>query len=91
LSESVEPDYSKLEWHELSNLMTLIEGIKFEELRKDIKENGLKYKIVLYDGKILDGRNRYRALKANGHDFTSSDFETFEGDYAKPQTSNVGR
>jgi hypothetical protein len=80
-----EPHYSKLEWHELSNLMTLIEGIKFEELRKDIKENGLKYKIVLYDGKILDGRNRYRALKANGHDFTSSDFETFEGDYAKAQ------
>jgi len=25
----------------------------------------------------------YRALKANGHEFTSADFETFEGDYDK--------
>jgi hypothetical protein len=44
-----EPDYSNLVWHELSNLMPLIEGAKFEELRKDIKENGLKYKIAAVD------------------------------------------
>ena len=78
-------DYSKLEWHDLANLMPLIEGVKFEELRKDIKENGLKYKIVLYDSQVLDGRNRYRALKANGHAFTSADFETFTGDLAQAQ------
>jgi hypothetical protein len=81
--ESVEPDYSTLEYHEHANVMSMIEGMKFEELRKDIKENGLKYKIVLYQGKILDGRDRYRALKANAHDFTSADFETLEGDYEK--------
>lgn len=76
-------DYASLEWHELANLMPLIEGVKFEELRKDIAANGLKYRIVLYDGQVLDGRNRYRALRANGHSFTSADFETFSGDLDK--------
>ena len=76
-------DFAKLDGHDLANLMPLIEGPKFEELRKDIAANGLKYKIVLYDGQVLDGRNRYRALKANGHTFTSADFETFSGDLDK--------
>jgi hypothetical protein len=76
-------DYANLEWHELANLMPLIEGVKFEELRKDIAANGLKYRIVLYDGQVLDGRNRYRALRANGHTFTAEDFETFTGDLDK--------
>ena len=31
-------DYSKLEWHDLANLMPLIKGPKFEELRKDINQ-----------------------------------------------------
>jgi hypothetical protein len=78
-------DYSSLVAHDLANLMPMIEGMKFEELRKDIAANGLKYKIVLYDGQVLDGRNRYRALKANGHSFTSADFETFTGDHASAQ------
>lgn len=76
-------DYAALEWHDLANLMPMIEGSKFEELRKDIAANGLNYKIVLYDGQVLDGRNRYRALRANGHTFTADDFEVFSGDLDK--------
>lgn len=55
-----------IEFHPLANLFPLIEGREFDELVADIGENGLLEPIVLLDGKILDGRNRYRAAVAAG-------------------------
>ncbi len=49
------------EFHPLSSYFPLMEGEEFKELVEDIKENGLRNRIILYDGKILDGRNRYNA------------------------------
>lgn len=54
------------EFHEVANLFPLIEGQEFEELVKDIKENGLQQPIWTYQGKIIDGRNRYRACMRAG-------------------------
>jgi hypothetical protein len=52
--------------HPLANIFPLIEGDAFGALVSDIRVNGLRDAITLYDGKILDGRNRYRACRDAG-------------------------
>jgi hypothetical protein len=42
----------------------LIKGEEFDAFQKDIGTNGLLHPIALFQGKILDGRNRYNACKA---------------------------
>jgi ParB-like chromosome segregation protein Spo0J len=49
-------------------MFPLLEGKDFDDLVEDIKKNGLREKIDLYQGKIADGRNRYRALLRLGVD-----------------------
>jgi hypothetical protein len=57
-----------LKFHELANIFPLLEGKQLQELANDIKVNGLRELIVLFEGKILDGRNRYNGLKLAGLD-----------------------
>jgi hypothetical protein len=81
-------DYENLVAHDLANLMPMIEGKKFEELIESVRK-GLQYPILLYEGKILDGRNRYRALKTISHVFTAADFEIFEGSRDEAETKVI--
>jgi ParB-like chromosome segregation protein Spo0J len=62
---------SELRFHPLANIFPLMEGAEFDALIADIKAHGPLERIVLYEGKILDGRNRYRALRAAGVDPTT--------------------
>lgn len=55
-----------LEFHPIANCWRLIEGEDFDNLVKDISEHGLHTPIVLFENKILDGRNRYRACELAG-------------------------
>ncbi|MCX5571464.1 MT-A70 family methyltransferase [Kaistia nematophila] len=55
-----------LPFHPFANLFPLIEGSAFDELAADVAERGLREPVVLLDGQILDGRNRYRASRAAG-------------------------
>ena len=47
-------------FHELSSIFPLMEGEDFDALVEDMREKGQLKKGILFEGKILDGRNRYR-------------------------------
>jgi ParB-like chromosome segregation protein Spo0J len=57
---------TQYEFHEYATLFPILEGEELEALRADIEENGQINKIILYKGKILDGRNRYTVCEMLG-------------------------
>ena len=68
---------SALEFHPLADIFPLLDGQDFAGLVTDIREHGLHEPIVVYEDKILDGRNRYRACEAAGVEPT---FTVYSGD-----------
>ena len=66
-----------LEPHPLADIFPPMGRYEYEELRADIVRNGLLTPIVLYEGRILDGRNRYRICQETG--ITAPIFN-YEGD-----------
>lgn len=66
-----------LETHELADYWPTMPGEDFDELIEDIRKNGLRDPIVLYESKVLDGRHRYRAAISAGVD---PEFIPYEGD-----------
>jgi hypothetical protein len=70
-----------LEAHPLAVMFPMIEGPELEALKASIATCGIREPIVIYEGKILDGRNRYAAGRVAGYRFVASNFEEFkEGD-----------
>lgn len=68
-----------MKFHPYSEGPHLISGADFDALVADIKENGLREKIWLYEKKILDGRNRFAACKKAG---VEPKYREFRGDQA---------
>jgi hypothetical protein len=52
--------------HVVTELLPLLEGSEFEEFCQDIAANGLHEPIDLWQGMIIDGRNRERACEKTG-------------------------
>lgn len=62
--------------HPLANLLPLLTQPELRDLADDIRANGLLAPVTLFEGKILDGRNRYRACKLAG---VEPKFREFKG------------
>lgn len=54
------------EIHDAANIFPMMDGNSLDELAADIKANGQQIEIELLDGKIIDGRNRYKACLIAG-------------------------
>ncbi len=72
------PDQPALFPHPLANLFPPLAAPDLEALTADIAAVGLREPLTLYEGQILDGRNRYRACQALGitcptRDYTGDD------------------
>jgi hypothetical protein len=67
----------KLKAHPYAELFPMMSAAELEALTADIAANGLRTKIVRYQGMILDGRNCHAACEAAG---ITPGFTDFEGD-----------
>jgi N6-adenosine-specific RNA methylase IME4 len=67
---------SRLEFHPLANIFPLLDDDQFDDFIEDIRVNGLREPIVVFQDAILDGRNRYRACLEAG---VEPIFEPYEG------------
>ena len=65
---------TNLAFHPLANVFPLLEGEAFNALVTDIAASGLCEAVWLYEGQILDGRNRYRACQRLGRDGATRDY-----------------
>lgn len=66
--------------HEIAELFPMMSEEELLNQSDDIKKNGLLHPILLFDGKILDGRNRYTSCKMAG---VEPRFDIFTGTFGE--------
>lgn len=62
------------QFHSIADIFPLLEGAEFQKLVDSIAENGLLEPILLYENKILDGRNRALACEQAGVSLQTREF-----------------
>jgi ParB-like chromosome segregation protein Spo0J len=63
--------------HPIAAAFPLLEERELRDLADDIRKHGLREAVIIFEGKILDGRNRYRAC---GNAGIEARIEDFNGD-----------
>lgn len=61
--------------HEIANIFPMMTPDEFVSLKADIRERGLKNPVILYEGRILDGRNRFKACQEVGAEIKTVDYD----------------
>src|SRR5262249_930939 len=75
--KQVPPREQEYEFHPIANVFPLMMGDEFKRFKEDIRTRKQQEPILIYEGKILDGRNRYNACKELG---ILLDTKRYEGD-----------
>ena len=57
---------AELQYHPAASVFPMMRGEEYRQLLHDIQEHGLREPILLCDGQILDGRNRFRVCREIG-------------------------
>jgi DNA-binding transcriptional regulator YdaS (Cro superfamily) len=52
---------TKYKAHPAAELFPMMDAEQYEAFKEDIRKNGFQQDVVIYQGRILDGRNRYKA------------------------------
>jgi hypothetical protein len=81
----IQANLGKLDPHEIANQWNMQKQEEFEGLCDSLRKIGLQRPITLYEGKILDGRNRYNACRAIGYRFKAGDFVLFTGTWEEAE------
>lgn len=80
----IELDLENLEPHRIANRFPMLGFEELEELAQNITETGLLEEIVIFEGQVLDGRNRYAACIQAGIKPKFRYFGSKESDGASP-------
>jgi len=81
----LEPDYLNLTPHPSAALMPMMDEESFKMFKANISKEGIKEPMIIYQGLLLDGRNRYRAARELGLKLTAANFKTFDGTPAEAE------
>ena len=69
-----EPKNTTPTFHPIAAIFPLLEGAALDALSADIKARGLVEPVWLYEGQVLDGRNRVRACAVAGVPIRTREF-----------------
>lgn len=68
---------AEIAYHKYADLFPMLHGEALDALREDIRAHGVRDPIVLHEGAILDGRNRFTCARDLG---LEPQYEEFSGD-----------
>jgi hypothetical protein len=63
-----------MRWHPYAELFPWIEGQAFDEFKADVAKRGVIEPVVMFDGQLLDGRNRYMAARDLGIEYPVTEY-----------------
>jgi ParB-like chromosome segregation protein Spo0J len=81
------------EQHPLAEMFPLLKDAEFDGLVEDIRKHGLREPIILFEQKVIDGRNRERACLKAGVEprYCSMEFDNHDAATAYVISKNIRR